>query len=152
MTTVSLRSPLAGRARTAPSRQVALAYAVLGAAAIGAYFAVSATAQAVLYGLVGISAVAAISVGAVRPRGAHRRAWQCFALGFLCEVAGDTIASIYELGLGHEPPLPSAADAFYLTGYPLLVLGIVLMLLQWQTAPGFFRRRTEVAPVGALEG
>ncbi len=44
-------------------------------------------------------------------------------------------------GLG--PPLVIAAS--------FLVLGIVLMLLQWRVAPGFFRRKIEVAAPDALD-
>ncbi len=33
-----------------------------------------------------------------------------------------------------------------------LVLGMILMAVQWRAAPGFFRRRAEVAPDGFLEG
>ena len=33
-----------------------------------------------------------------------------------------------------------------------LLLGVVLMVVQWRKAPIFFRRRPEVAPAGFLEG
>jgi amino acid transporter len=46
------------------------------------------------------------------------------------------------LGLG--PPLVIAA--FF------LILGLVLMVIQWRKFPAFFRRRPEVAPPGFLEG
>jgi amino acid transporter len=46
------------------------------------------------------------------------------------------------LGLG--PPLLIAA--FF------LVLGVLLMVVQWRKVPSFFRRRPEVAPAGFLEG
>jgi amino acid transporter len=46
--------------------------------------------------------------------------------------------------LGVGPPLLIAA--FF------LVLGIVLMFVQWRKVPAFFKRRAEVAPPGFLEG
>jgi len=46
--------------------------------------------------------------------------------------------------LGVGPPLLIAA--FF------LVLGVVLMVIQWKALPSFFRRRPEVAPTGFLEG
>ena len=46
--------------------------------------------------------------------------------------------------LGIGPPLLIAA--FF------LVLGVVLMFVQWRKVPSFFRRRPEVAPAGFLEG
>jgi amino acid transporter len=46
--------------------------------------------------------------------------------------------------LGVGPPLLIAV--FF------LVLGVILMAVQWRAMPEFFRRRTEVAPAGFLEG
>jgi hypothetical protein len=46
--------------------------------------------------------------------------------------------------LGVGPPLLIAA--FF------LVLGVLLMFIQWRAVPAFFRRRPEVAPAGFLEG
>ena len=33
-----------------------------------------------------------------------------------------------------------------------LLLGVVLMVIQWRKVPEFFRRRPEVVPAGFLEG
>jgi amino acid transporter len=46
--------------------------------------------------------------------------------------------------LGVGPPL--------LIGVFFLVLGLVLMVIQWRALPDFFRRKAEVAPAGFLEG
>jgi amino acid transporter len=46
--------------------------------------------------------------------------------------------------LGVGPPL--------LIALFFLVLGVVLMFIQWRALPEFFRRRPEVAPEGFLEG
>ena len=46
--------------------------------------------------------------------------------------------------LGVGPPLMIAA--FF------LVLGVILMFVQWRAVPAFFKRRPEVAPAGFLEG
>jgi amino acid transporter len=46
--------------------------------------------------------------------------------------------------LGVGPPLLIAA--FF------LVLGVILMFVQWRKVPAFFKRRPEVAPAGFLEG
>ena len=46
--------------------------------------------------------------------------------------------------LGIGPPLLIAA--FF------LVLGVILMFVQWRAVPSFFRRKPEVAPAGFLEG
>jgi hypothetical protein len=46
--------------------------------------------------------------------------------------------------LGIGPPLLIAA--FF------LVLGVILMFVQWRAVPSFFKRKPEVAPEGFLEG
>ena len=100
-----------------------------GCAAIGLYFLLPADAQSVFYVVIGLASVAAIDVGTRRylPEG-ERLAWNLFALGLLGQVIGDAIFAVYELRLNTEPPSPSIADAFYLGGYPLLALGIFLVL------------------------
>ena len=97
--------------------------------AIGVYFLLPPNAQSVFYVVIGFASVVAIFVGTMRylPHG-ERLAWHLFALGLLCQVAGDAIFAVYELSLNREPPSPSVADVFYLGGYPLLALGIFLVL------------------------
>ena len=118
--------PLTARVGALPA-----AWAFLGAGivAIGVYFLLPPNAQSVFYVVIGFASVVAIYVGARRylPPG-ERLAWHLFALGLLCQVAGDAIFAVYELSLNREPPNPSVADVFYLGGYPLLALGIFLVL------------------------
>jgi signal transduction histidine kinase len=103
-------------------------FLAVGAAAIAVYMVLPADAQSVAYILVGLAAVGAMWAGArLRPE-AERLPWYLFVAGFLCEIGGDVVFTVYELGLDREPPLPSAADVLYLAGYPLIVLGIVLLL------------------------
>jgi signal transduction histidine kinase len=129
-------SPLTSRAGPAVAERVRSApatWAFLGAGllAIGIYFLLPAhgDAQSVFFVVVGFASVVAIYVGSIRnlPRG-ERLAWQLFALGLLGQVAGDAIFAVYEVSLDREPPSPSIADAFYLGGYPLLALGVLLIL------------------------
>jgi signal transduction histidine kinase len=116
-----------------PAREAPAAWTFLGAGAvaIATYFALPAHShvQSVYYVCIGAACVAAIYVGATRnlPAG-ERAAWYLFALGLLGQVAGDAIFAVYEVGLDREPPSPSLADAFYLGGYPLLALGVLLVL------------------------
>src|SRR5207247_1512490 len=98
-----------------------------GWVAIEIYLLLPTTAQEILYLVIGVSAVAAIAYGAERLE-SERLAWRLFALGLLCEVGGDAVSSYYELHLHREPPLPSLADISYLGGYPLLAVGIFLLL------------------------
>ncbi|HEV8463166.1 MAG TPA: HAMP domain-containing sensor histidine kinase [Gaiellaceae bacterium] len=116
---------LTGRFRTEP----AVPTLALGAGAIGLYFLLPPHGQSVFYVVIGAAAVGGIYLGAVRNLpSAERLPWLLFAAGLLCQVAGDTIFAVYELHLDREPPSPSVADAFYLGGYPLLALGIFLVL------------------------
>ena len=119
---------VAARVRSAPATWAFLAS---GALAIGIYFLLPAhgNAQSVFYVVIGFASVAAIYVGSIRnlPRG-ERLPWQLFAFGLLGQVAGDAIFAVYEISLNREPPSPSIADAFYLGGYPLLALGVLLIL------------------------
>jgi signal transduction histidine kinase len=117
---------VAARVRSAPATWAFLA---AGAVAIGIYFLLPSDVQSVFYVVIGFSSVVAIYLGAARnlPRG-ERLAWQLFAFGLLGQVAGDAIFAVYEVSLNREPPSPSVADAFYLAGYPLLALGVLLVL------------------------
>jgi signal transduction histidine kinase len=117
---------VAARVRSAPAT-----WAFLGAGlvAIGIYFLLPPDAQSVVYVAIGFASVVAIYVGSIRnlPKG-ERLAWQLFAFGLLGQVAGDAIFAVYEVSLNREPPSPSIADAFYLGGYPLLAVGVLLIL------------------------
>jgi signal transduction histidine kinase len=120
---------LVERLRAAPA---AWTFLTVGALAIALYFAVLPAhghAQSVYYVCIGFASVCAIFVGTVRNLPpAERLPWYLFGLGLLGQVAGDTIFAVYEIGLNREPSTPSIADAFYLGGYPLLGLGIFLVL------------------------
>jgi signal transduction histidine kinase len=117
---------VAARVRSAPATWAFLA---AGAVAIGIYFLLPPDVQSVFYVVIGFSSVVAIYVGATRNLPTRERlAWQLFAFGLLGQVAGDAIFAVYEVSLNREPPSPSVADAFYLAGYPLLALGVLLVL------------------------
>jgi amino acid transporter len=57
-----------------------------------------------------------------------------------------------------DPANSESGNSWFGIGPPLviagffLLLGVVLMVIQWRSLPGFFRRRPEVAPSGFLEG
>jgi diguanylate cyclase len=119
---------VAARVRSAPATW---AFLVVGALAIGSYFLLPAHGdeQSIFFVVIGFASVAAIYAGSIRnlPPG-QRLPWQLFAFGLLGQVAGDAIFAVYEVSLNREPPSPSIADAFYLGGYPLLALGVFLIL------------------------
>src|SRR5205823_4400341 len=117
---------LAGGLRSGPA---CWAFIGAGAVAIGVYFLLPPDAQSVSFVAVGLASVLAIYLGArVNLPPGERLPWNLFALGLLGQVAGDAIFAVYEVQLDREPPAPSVADFFYLGSYPLLALGLVLVL------------------------
>jgi diguanylate cyclase (GGDEF)-like protein/PAS domain S-box-containing protein len=83
--------------------------------------------DSVFFNLVGTSAVVAIGVGVYRSGPATRLAWFLLAVGQALFVAGDTAFSVYQHVL-ESAPFPSPADGLYLSGYPLLAVGLLLLL------------------------
>ncbi len=57
-----------------------------------------------------------------------RLPWYLFALGQTFFVAGDVITYNYDRFFGTELPFPSIGDVFYLSVYPCLVAGILLLV------------------------
>ena len=127
MTSTPVREPYSARGRLAAPSPASRAFLGLGCLAIGVYFLLPGDAQDVVYVLIGLAAVGAILVGAQGlDRG--RLAWRLFAAGLFSNVVADAISGYYEIAHDREPGVPSIADAFYLSSYPLLLAGIVLLL------------------------
>lgn len=83
-------------------------------------------------GAVGYLVVAAVGVvmsvvGACLVRGPRRRVWVILAAGQVLYLSGDVLWVIYQEVL-HIAPYPSLADAFYLTRYALLVVGLMWLI------------------------
>ena len=85
----------------------------------------AATAKVVFYGLVGLSAVAAILVGVRRHRPSNPLVWYLLAAGRLCYLVADVLFFTLQHVL-HVDHVPTVADAFYLGSYPFLVAGLLL--------------------------
>ena len=96
---------------------------LVGGGLTALYFAVpDGAAKNSVYGLIGFLAVVAI-VWCAR----DSVPWLLFAAGNLLFSVGDDVGAGFWNG---SPPVPSVADAFYLAGYPLLALGLVLLLFK----------------------
>ena len=119
--------------------EILLAVGVLLA---GVYFVVPETPQFVLYGVNGAGAAAAIVWGVRRNTPSAPGPWLLFAAGTALFALGDDITD----GLGGNPALPSAADWFYLAGYPLLAAGLLALLF----ASGGHRRLAALADAAIL--
>ena len=106
-------------------RQAWSVYLVLSAVVIGACFLVPwEPVKMVLSGLLGVSAAVAGVAGVARHRPTVRWPWYGMAIGWLLFAAGDTIYWVQSSLLGRDA-FPSIADAFYLSSYPLLAVGLL---------------------------
>jgi signal transduction histidine kinase len=110
--------------------KLARAYLVAGVAAIVLYFALpwDSFAQTVVYDAIGASAAAAVFAGARIFRPSLELPWYLFAAGLLAFSVGDVIFNLYAFVWHRDPPVPSAADIFYLAGYPFLTAGLLLLV------------------------
>src|SRR3989337_3762162 len=104
-------------------------YALVGllAAAVYPLLSEGSFKDSVYYNFFGVSAVVAIGIGVWRNRPEHRLPWLLFAGGQALFLAGDVAFSLYER-VFQATPFPSAADALYLGGYPLLAVGLLLLV------------------------
>jgi diguanylate cyclase (GGDEF)-like protein/PAS domain S-box-containing protein len=94
-----------------------------------AYFLMPAgLSQHLLYGLLGLSSVAAIVYGVRQNNPREQLPWYLLAAGQLGFVLGDGTRAVYESLITDEAPFPSLADAFYLSAYPVLAVGLVLLI------------------------
>ena len=108
-------------------------YAIAGTIATAVYFAVpEGICRAVLYFVLGMSCVAAILVGVWRHRPRRAAGWIFLAAGVACWAVGDGLYAWYDEVLD-VVPYPSAADAYYLSGYVLLIVGLSAMVLHRST-------------------
>ena len=81
-----------------------------------------------VFNLIGASAVVAILVGTRRNRPSSRLPWYLLALGQALFVCGDVIAYNWTRFFGGALPYPSAADALYLSVYPALLAGLLILI------------------------
>jgi diguanylate cyclase (GGDEF)-like protein/PAS domain S-box-containing protein len=92
------------------------------------FFAPPGWGHHLLYDVLGLSSVIAILYGVRRYRPASPLPWYLFALGNFGFVLGDGTRAYYEVIQGVESPFPGLADVGYLSAYPILIAGMVLLL------------------------
>ena len=104
------------------------AYLAGGGLVVAAYLAVpDGVPRDVAYVAVGLSSVVAIVVGARRHRPRRAAAWYWMAAGQLSWVMGDALYSWYQ-DVANTSPFPSPADVLYLAAYPMIVVGLVILI------------------------
>jgi diguanylate cyclase (GGDEF)-like protein/PAS domain S-box-containing protein len=86
------------------------------------------TGQVPAWALLGLSAVGAIAYGAHRYRPKAPLAWWFMGAGVLLFITGDTIYKSWHQVMGQNNiPFPSFVDAIYITMYPVLAVGLLLL-------------------------
>ena len=100
-----------------------MVYLAIGALASVAYFTVPGMeGNGLVFSLIGLSAAAAIVVGAVRNRPRQLLPWMLFAAAQVSFVVGDLLYYAFHFDF------PSVGDVFYLAVYPLLVAGLLILI------------------------
>jgi signal transduction histidine kinase len=96
--------------------------------ALGYFVLPPALPKTACYAGLGLTAAVGVVAGARihRPRQPH--AWYLIAGALVMLTIGDTINNAYEWVLQTEAPFPSLADVVYLSFYPLLVPGLLLLV------------------------
>ena len=79
------------------------------------------------YSAIGLVSALAILLAVRLHRPARPAMWYWFGAGQIVWVVGDVTYEYYHYVL-HEVPYPSPADAFYLGAYPMLVIGLLLLV------------------------
>jgi diguanylate cyclase (GGDEF)-like protein len=104
-----------------------LIYVAVGLATAAGSLLLPDLLKAIVYDLMGLSAVLAILCGVRLHRLVRRGMWYGLAAGLVVFVAGDVVYSVYAYAL-HVEPFPSPADALYLASYPLLAAALLVMI------------------------
>jgi len=105
--------------------RAAAVFVAAGVVLSGIYFALprGGAASSVVYEGLGASASLALLWGVRHFKPRQPLPWLLLSAGNALFVAGDTLSDILV-----NPPVPSAADGFYLAGYPFLAAGLVLLV------------------------
>jgi len=101
----------------------------VGTLATGGFFLLpkGGLAASLTYNAIGLFSGVAILVAVRLHRPQRPRMWYWFAAGQITWVIGDVIFEYYQYVL-HVEPYPSLADVFYLVAYPMLVVGLLLLV------------------------
>jgi diguanylate cyclase (GGDEF)-like protein len=102
---------------------------VAGLLLTGAYFIVPSGGKDLMWPTMSGGAAVAIIVRSFRFAGELRLAWLLIGIAFLLTAAGDSLWVLYE-SVWEIAPFPSVADVAYLAFYPVIAVGLVV-LVRW---------------------
>lgn len=101
----------------------------IGVGLCAAYYLVPpAPAKLVVWPVIGVSSAAAIVVGTRWHRPEPATAWYLFAMALVTLTTGDTLYNVRVRLLHSGQVFPSVVDLSYLLTYPLLILGLLLLI------------------------
>jgi diguanylate cyclase (GGDEF)-like protein/PAS domain S-box-containing protein len=103
-------------------------YPLAGAVAALLYLFLRPVNVGPVFNIIGLSSPVAIVIGVRIRRPEVRLPWYLFAAGQALFVAGDIIAYNYERFFHSPLPFPAISDALYLSVYPCLVAGLLLLI------------------------
>ncbi len=103
-------------------------YLCTGVAALLVFLFIPGMRQGWFFNLIAFSSPVAIVFAVRMWKPAVRLPWYLFALGQALFVAGDVITYNYDKFFGTELPYPSIGDLLYLSVYPCLVGGLLLLI------------------------
>jgi diguanylate cyclase (GGDEF)-like protein/PAS domain S-box-containing protein len=93
-----------------------------------AFLFVPGARQSWLFNVIAVSSPIATVIAIRMWKPEVRSPWYLFALGMVLFVAGDVITYNYEDIFGTELPFPSVGDVLYLSVYPCLIGGLLLLI------------------------
>jgi diguanylate cyclase (GGDEF)-like protein/PAS domain S-box-containing protein len=99
-----------------------------GVVALLVFLFVPGVRQGWVFNAIAFSSPVAIVIGVHIWKPEVRAPWYLFALGQTLFVAGDVITYNYDKFFGTELPFPSIGDVLYLSVYPCLIAGILLLI------------------------
>ncbi|HEY7961489.1 MAG TPA: EAL domain-containing protein [Solirubrobacteraceae bacterium] len=120
-------SALSGRAQRVQPWQGYLAFAAAG---LALYLLVPPLkGYAAFFNVLGLTSPVAVVIGIRRNRPSYSLPWWLFVFGLVLYWLGDFYTYSYPKYILHaEVPFPSVGDAVYLTVYPALMLGLLLLV------------------------
>jgi diguanylate cyclase (GGDEF)-like protein/PAS domain S-box-containing protein len=104
-----------------------LLYPCGGVVSLLAFLFVPGLRQGWVFNVIAVSSPVAIVIAVQMWKPEVRGPWYLFALGQMLFVAGDVITYNYDKFFGTDLPFPSIGDVLYLSVYPCLVGGLLLL-------------------------
>ena len=111
-----------------PQSRTTFAYLIVSAASFAGYFALGAGFASVCYLTLSAAAFIAVLIGLRRFKPRDPKPWVILAAAQASFLIADAIWYLYDYLDPNGAPYPSLADGFYLLGYPLFAVGLLMFI------------------------